>query len=87
MEEEKTKNCMPLAVAGVNARLPPCLFLFVPCTRIFRAKVVYMVLGSVPSARIFLSLSSYREEDPIAGAKYQLFAYKLNRENISMALG
>ena len=63
------------------------LFLFVPSTRIFRAKVVYMVPGSVPSVRIFLSLSSYREEDPIARTKYRLFACKLNRENISMALG
>ena len=30
----------------VNTRQPPCLFFFVPSTKNFRAKAVYMVLGS-----------------------------------------
>ena len=44
MEKEKRKNCLPLAVERPTAG--PCLFFFYPCSRIFRAKIVYMVLGS-----------------------------------------
>ena len=45
-----------IGLQQLNARLPPCLFFFVPSARIFRAKVVYMVLGSsYLSARKILS--------------------------------
>ena len=41
----------------LNARLPSCFFLFVHSTRVFRVKVVYMVLGSsYLSARKILAL-------------------------------
>ena len=43
MEKEKRKTCRPLAAERLAAAI---LFFFVPSTRIFRAKVVYMVLGS-----------------------------------------
>ena len=43
MEKEKKKNCWPLAAERPAAAM---FVLFVPSTRIFRAKVVYMVLGS-----------------------------------------
>ena len=51
MEKEKRKNCPPLAIER------PAAAMFVPSTRIFRAKVVYMVLGSsYLSARKIISL-------------------------------
>ena len=43
MEKEKKKNCRPLAAQRSAAAI---LFFFVPSTRIFRVKVVYMELGS-----------------------------------------
>ena len=45
VEKEKKKNCRPLAAERPAAAM---FVLFVPstCTRFFRAKVVYMVLGS-----------------------------------------
>ena len=43
MEKEKKKNCRPLAAERLAAAI---FVLFVPSTRIFRAKVVYMELGS-----------------------------------------
>ena len=54
VEKEKKNNCRPLAAACSAAAM---FVLFVPSTRIFRAKVVYMVQGSsyLP-ARKFLSL-------------------------------
>ena len=51
MEKEKKKNCWPLAAESPSAAK---FVLFVPSTRIFRTKVVHMMLG-LPSARIFLS--------------------------------
>ena len=56
MEMEKRKNCLPLAVERSAAAMF-VLLIFVPSTRIFQAKVVYMVLGSsYLSARKILSL-------------------------------
>ena len=47
---------------------PATIFVwFVPSTRIFLMKAIYMVLWSVSSARIFLPLS---QEDPSARDKY-----------------
>ena len=43
MEKEKKKNCRPIEAASPAAAM---FVLFVPSTRIFRAKVVYIVLGS-----------------------------------------
>ena len=43
MEKEKKNNCRPLAAERPAAAM---FILFVASTRIFRAKVVYMVLGS-----------------------------------------
>ena len=43
MEKEKKKNCRPLAAERSAAAI---LFFFVPSTRIFRAKVVYMKIES-----------------------------------------
>ena len=42
MEKEKTKNCWPSAGESPVAAM---FVLFVPSTRIIRAKEVYMVLG------------------------------------------
>ena len=56
MENEKKKNCWPLAAESPSAAM---FVLFVPSTRVFRAKVVYMVLGS-----------SYLQGDPSARAKF-----------------
>ena len=42
----KKKNCRPIAAERLAAAM---LVLFVPNTRIFRAKVVYMVLAKGPS--------------------------------------
>ena len=44
MEKEKKKNYRPLPAERPAAAM--CV-LFVPSTRIFRAKAVYMVLGSL----------------------------------------
>ena len=44
MEKEKKNNCRPLAAERSAAAM---FVLFVPSTRIFRAKVLYMVLGSL----------------------------------------
>ena len=43
MEKEKNKNYRPLAAERPAAAM---FVLFVPSTRIFRAKTVYVVLGS-----------------------------------------
>ena len=43
MEKEKKKNYRPLPAKRPAAAM---FVLFVPSTRIFRAKAVYMVLGS-----------------------------------------
>ena len=43
MEKEKKKNYRPLPAKRPAAAM---FALFVPSTRIFRAKTVYMVLGS-----------------------------------------
>ena len=62
-KKEKKKNCRPLDAERLAAAV---LFFFVPSTRMFRAKVVYMELGSsYLSARNILSL-----EDPSTRAKY-----------------
>ena len=59
MEKEKRKNYLPLVVEHPAAAMFVlfCFVFFVPSTRIFRAKVVYIVLGSsYPLARKILSL-------------------------------
>ena len=43
MEKEQKNNCQPLAAERPVAAM---FVLFVPNTRIFRAKAVYVVLGS-----------------------------------------
>ena len=72
VEMEKKKNCPPLAAE----RPPAAMFvLFVPSTRIFRAKVVYMALGSsYLSARKILSLLGSR--DPSAWTKFNVLHVK-----------
>ena len=68
--EGKEENCRPITAERPAAAM---FVLFVPITRIFRAKVVYMVLGSsYLSARKILA----------PGPSTRLFACKLNRENI-----
>ena len=57
MEKEKKKNCRSLAAEGPAAAMFSFCLFFVPGTRTFRARVVYMVLGfSNLSARKILSL-------------------------------
>ena len=54
VEKEKKNNCRPLVAERPTAAM---FVLFVPSTRIFLAKVVYMVLGSsFLSSRKILSL-------------------------------
>ena len=70
-EKKKKKNCRPLA-----AERPAAAMLFVPSTRLFRAKVIYTVLGSS-----YLSARKIQAIGPIGGILH-VSSGKLNTEKI-----